>query len=241
MRSHRGFTLIELLVTMVIAVILMMAIYGAINSAQRSTQGIERKVTAQQDVRAALELMAMEIRMASFNPNFVTNIWVDPGNCFSASGSQTYQGIQSATNNLITIEMDINENSVITNNTNTDPNETIAYVYDAANQYITRMTNCSGNAQPFLGETAASGRPRTVRVINDINSNGAYDAGVDIPVFRYYNGNGTELVSFPADIPNIRRIDITLAVETAEIDPMTNQRRRLIYSTSVTPRNHVAN
>lgn len=241
MRSHKGFTLIELLVTMVITVILMMAIYGAINSAQRSTQGIERKVTAQQDVRAALELMAMEIRMASFNPNFVTNIWVDPGNCFSASGSQTYQGIQSATNNLITIEMDINENSVITNNTNTDPNETIAYVYDAANQYITRMTNCSGNAQPFLGETAASGRPRTVRVINDINSNGAYDAGVDIPVFRYYNGNGTELVSFPADIPNIRRIDITLAVETAEIDPMTNQRRRLIYSTSVTPRNHVAN
>ncbi len=241
MRSHKGFTLIELLVTMVITVILMMAIYGAINSAQRSTQGIERKVTAQQDTRAAVELMAMEIRMASYNPNFVTNIWVDPGNCFSASGNQTYQGIQAATNNLITIEMDINENSVITNNTNTDPNETISYVYDAANQYITRMTNCSGSAQPFLGETAASGRPRTVRVINDVNGNGTYDAGVDIPIFRYFDGSGTELTSWPADIPNIRRIDITLAVETAEIDPMTNQRRRLVYSTSVTPRNHVAN
>ena len=60
----KGFTLIELLITLVIAVILMMAIYGAINTAQRSTQGIERKVTAQQDARAAMELMAMEIRMA---------------------------------------------------------------------------------------------------------------------------------------------------------------------------------
>ncbi|NPU86059.1 MAG: prepilin-type N-terminal cleavage/methylation domain-containing protein [Syntrophaceae bacterium] len=240
MRSRKGFTLIELLVTMTITVILMMAIYGAINSAQRSTQGIERKVTAQQDARAALELIAMEIRMASYNPNFVTNIWVDPGNCFSTSGNQTYQGIQAATNNLITVEMDINENSVITNNTNTDPNETIAYVYDAANQYVTRTTNC-GTAQPFLGETPASGRPRTVRVINDVNGNGVYDAGVDIPIFRYFDGNGVELTSFPANIPNIRRIDITLAVETAEIDPMTNQRRRLVYSTSVTPRNHVAN
>jgi len=237
MRNDRGFTLIELLVTMSIAVMLMMAIYGAVNMAQRSSQGIERKVTAQQDARSALELMAMEIRMASYNPNFVTGIWVNPGDCSSTSSNQNYQGIQAATPNSISIEMDINENSVISSTSN--PNEIISYVYDPVNQYITRSTNCVSS--PFLGETPASGRPRTTRVINDQNGNGVYDVGVDIPVFRYYDGNGVELTNLPADIPNIRRIEITLAVETEHIDPSTNQRRRLVYSTSVTLRNHVAN
>ena len=37
---------------------------------------------------------------------------------------------------------------------------------------------------------------------------------------------------------NEPRIDITLAVETENVDSDTNQRRRLIYSTSVIPRNH---
>jgi type IV pilus assembly protein PilW len=240
MRNEKGFTLIELLVTIAVAMGLMLAIYGAINMAQRSSQGIERKVTTQQDARSALELMAMEIRMASYNPNFVTNIWVDPANCSSTSGNQNYQGIQAATPNTIAIEMDINENSVITSSTATDPNETIIYIYDPANQYITRSTNC-GAAMAFLGETAASGRPREVRVVNDINGNGAYDAGVDVPVFRYYDGNGVELTNLPAAIPNIRRVEITIVAETADIDPMTNQRRRVVYSTSVTLRNHVAN
>jgi hypothetical protein len=42
----------------------------------------------------------------------------------------------------------------------------------------------------------------------------------------------------PALIPDIRRIDITLVVDTEFVDPNTNQRRRMIYSTSVIPRNH---
>ena len=116
-----------------------------------------------------------------------------------------------------------------------DPNEVIRYTYDTANQYITRETNCGGG-QPFLGDTAASGNPRTVRVVN--NTAGAGNTA--IPVFRYYDGAGAEILStgLPAGIPNIRRIDIVLAVETEDVDPNTNQRRRLIYSTSVIPRNH---
>jgi len=68
--------------------ILLGSIYMAVNSAQRHSMGIERKVAAQQDVRPSLELMAMEIRMASFNPNFTTGNWVTPtgsGACTNAS------------------------------------------------------------------------------------------------------------------------------------------------------------
>ncbi len=113
-----------------------------------------------------------------------------------------------------------------------NPNEVIRYNYDTANQYITRTVNCEGGAQPFLGDTVAGGRPRTVRVINDT---------LGIPVFRYFDGTGTEIFPTAADqtpVPNIRRIEIVLAVETEHADPDTGQRRRLIYSTSVIPRNH---
>lgn len=218
MNNARGFTLVEIIVAMGVSLVLLGSIYLAIQSAQRSSAGIERKVTAQQDARGALEIMAMEIRMASFNPNYVTGIWV---------GNAQYKGIQTATANTIRIQMDINENSAIG-----DPNEDITYNYDTANQRITRDTG--GGAQAFLGDTAASGRPRTVHVINN-------DPNVNVPVFRYYDGTGAEIdaASLPASIPNIRMIAITLAVETNDIDPSTGQRRRMVYSTRVIPRNFV--
>ena len=86
---------------------------------------------------------------------------------------------------------------------------------------------------------------KTVRVINDVNGNGTMDAG-DLPVFRYYTALGTEIpvANFlnPATSPNIRdiaRIEITLSVETEDVAADTGQRRQMIYSTSIIPRNHV--
>jgi hypothetical protein len=62
-------------------------------------------------------------------------------------------------------------------------------------------------------------------------------------VFRYFNANGVQLnpAGTPmtdAQIPNIRRIEIVLLVESADVDPSTNQPRRMAYSTSIIPRNH---
>ena len=230
-KEDKGFTLVEILVTLAISMIMLGAIYMAINSAQRHSTSIERKVTAQQDARSALELMAMEIRMASFNPTYATGIWLDPANCASVSVNQQYRGIQTATATSIAVEMDIGPNTPSSAIRDAE-NEIITYTYDndPASLRITRSTNCGG-AQAFLGDTAASGRPRTVLVVNgDLN----------LPVFRYYDNDGNLIpaANLPAAIPNIRRIEITLAVQTEHIDPNTGQRRNLIYSTSVIPRNH---
>jgi prepilin-type N-terminal cleavage/methylation domain-containing protein len=235
MKEMRGFTLVELMIAMGVTVVLMVAVYMAVNAAQRHSSAIERKVTAQQDVKPALNLMAMEIGMASYNPNATRGNWLLASDCSTVSPNQNYLGIQEATANALTVEMDVNNNCTLDDmptcmQGNSNQNEVIRYNYDTANPYITRATNCGGG-QPFLGDTAASGHPRTVLVIND---------ALGLPVFRYYDGTGTEIVSagLPAGIPNIRRIDITLAVETEYNDPNTNQKRRLIYSTSVIPRNH---
>jgi prepilin-type N-terminal cleavage/methylation domain-containing protein len=244
MKEMRGFTLVELMIAMGVTVVLMAAVYMAVNATQRHSSAIERKVTAQQDVKPALNLMAMEIGMASYNPNATRGNWLLASDCSTVSPNQTYLGIQEATANVLTVEMDINADCTVDNDPicmrnysgNPNPNEVIRYNHDTANQYITRATNCGGG-QPFLGDKAASGNPRTVRVINNTAGTG----NTAIPVFRYYDGTGTEIFPTTADqtpIPNIRRIDITLAVETEDVDPNSGQRRRLIYSTSVIPRNH---
>ena len=233
MRNAKGFTLVEMMVAIAVAIGLLASVYLAINSTQRHSSSIERKVTAQQDVKPALDIMALEIGMASYNPTFATNFWVIPTGtfCGSVTTSQTYRGIQEATANSIAVEMDISGSSGDGNGALSESNEIIRYDYDTANQRITRATGC-GSGQPFLGDTVAG--QKTVRVING-GSN-----GLGIPVFRYYDGAGTEIAStsLPAAIPNIRRIEIVLAVETENNDVNTGQPRRLIYSTSVIPRNH---
>lgn len=238
MKNVKGFTLTEILFALFIGLLLMSAVYVSMISGQKSSVALEGKVVAHQDTRAVLEVMAMEIGMASYNPNFVASMWLNPGNCAGPSANQAYKGIQLATQNSITVEMDIGESSSVGDNSN----EVIAYVYDTVNQRITLATNC-GAAMSFLGDVPASGRPRTVRVINDINGNGVYDDGTDIPIFRYYDGAGNLIpfASLPGNIPNIRRIEITLAVETEDVAPDTNQRRRMIYSTAMVPRNHAIN
>jgi len=237
MRDAKGFTLVEMVVAIAVAMGLLTAVYLAINSTQRHSSSIERKVTAQQDVKPALDIMALEIGMASYNPTFASNLWVIPtGSCSTTSTNQTYRGIQEATANSIAVEMDISGSSSTPDDGNGalgEDNEIIRYDYDTANQRITRATSCE-SAQSFLGGTVAG--QKTVRVING-GSN-----GLGIPIFRYYDGTGNEITVSGNDlggrIPDIRRIEIVLAVETENNDANTNQPRRLIYSTSVIPRNH---
>ena len=257
MKKENGFTLVEILIALLIGSMMMTAIYGVVNMAQRTSTGVERKVIAQQDARNALDLMAAEIRMASFNPNSTTGNWLQSNNCTGVSGNQNYLGIQQATATAITVEMDMNEDCtenddpvcMRTDVTGTaNPNEVITYNYvtTGTNRYITRSTQC-GNPQPFLGDTAASvAGQKTVNVINTPTTPITVLNPV-IPVFRYYNGVGTDIsatvVTNPTDlilgIPAIRRIEITLVVETEGADLTDNTRKRLIYSTSVILKNHI--
>ena len=230
----------EVLFAIFVGVLLMAVAYIAMTSGQQSSAGVERKVAAQQDVRAAMQLMALELSMASYNPLFMPDMWRKipgvPGGCTDPSGSQVYKGIQEARPDSITIEADVGESGAI----HDQNNEIIRYAYDAGNQYMTRDT--CGGGMPFLGDVP--GNPRSVRVIN--NAMGIANGRGDAAVFRYYNAvgaTGTELYPYlpggdPAQIPNIRRVDITLAVETDQVDPSTHSPRRMIYSTSVLVRNH---
>jgi len=259
MGKDRGFTLVEILFALFVGLMLLGATYVAMTSGHQSSASVERKVAAQQDIRAALQTMGMEIAMASYNPHYMGNLWTDlpavgGGTQVSCSGSanQTFKGIREATPTSITVEMDTGENNQVGDTVG----EIIRYSYDSANQLITRETPVCGNSrnaadgQAFLGEDPATGLPRTVRVINNNPANSArniVNGHGAVAVFRYYNGKtdalnpyGTEI--YPGEnsavIPQIRRIDIILAVETNEVEPTTRARRQMTYSTSMLVRNH---
>lgn len=232
MKKQQGFTLVEVITSLAIGMVILAALYAMVNMGQKSTANIERKVYAQQDARSALEIMSLEIEMASYNPRpdlINNNFWKAPyaasnTTCVDA-GVKNYRGIQQATANAITVQMNLSGNDAIGDNVN----ESITYSYDSTNQCIIRTLDCAGANYNFLGHYP--GYPRSVRVINTS----------DVPVFRYFNAQGTEIpvASLQAGIPDIARIDITLWVETEDIDMNTGQRKQMIYSTSVIPRNHV--
>ena len=151
MKKHEGFTLVEILVSMFVGMLIIGAIYAAVVSSQRSTASVEQKVVAGQDARAALELMAIEIQMASYNPTYATGMWANPASCTAVSANQNYCGIQAATDSSITVEADINDNGSVVRSgaPNINPNEIITYTYDAANQYITRETRRAAGISLF--------------------------------------------------------------------------------------------
>lgn len=223
-----GFTLAELMMAMGVGAIIMAAVYGITVLAQKNSANMDSKVITQQDTRAVLELMAMEIGMASTNPSYYSTTWTNPSPrpCIAAA-PVTYRGIKNASANSIEVAMDIGGpgGSTIPSGVIGDaPNEYIIYNYDGAST-ITRSVDC-GPATAILGGAA---------LFSNVRNNAA-----GIPLFQYFDKTNAPL-AMPAGIPLIRRILITIVADTMYKDLNTNQPRRMVYSKSVIVRNHAIN
>ena len=216
-----GFTLVELLMAVAVGLVLLGAIWSAVMAGQRSSVGIERKVTTGQDARIALEIMAAEIRMASFNPMFAMGLWIDPASC-SPAANQGWRGIQEATSTVITIEMDLDPDGQCGNS----GNEIIRYAYDEPSGRITRETircasgiRTSSGAQPFLGPIPSN--PAVP------NCAGHQRGCARVSLLRWQRGRGRESAG---RIRRIRRIEIVLLAVSSDADPRTGEPRRLAFS-----------
>lgn len=256
--NKNGFTLVELIVAMGIGLVIMLAMYSLTQMGQRSSVSISQKVVTQQDTRAVLDLMAMEIRMASYNPS-VSNIWstIPTSGCNNMDNVAPVpgnKGIQKATANKILIAMDLNNDSKIgactcvggccgpPTNTCTAScagrNEYIMYNYDVNAGTITRNVSCGGN-EAILGGAGSS----------TMIANNATNPAVNL--FTYWGPNiddaalpdidiTANVIANPVKwIPQIRRIIITIVADTELVDATTKKKRRMTYSTGVMVRNHV--
>lgn len=223
--DKKGFTLVELLVSIAVGMVIILAVYAAVQTAQQSSTSMAQKVATQQDVRAVLDLMAMEIRMASYNPRNDSATWSTIPACAAmglGASVAVRKGIPVANRNTIVLAMDLDANGVI----GSAANEYLMYSYDGAS-VITRNVSCSGN-DAMLGGT---GTDTNVR-----------NAAAGLYLFRYYDRLDNDITaaveSDQSQTANIRRILITIVADTEHNDPNSQQPKRMIYSTNIIVRNH---
>jgi len=240
--KKNGFTLIELIIAVALGLLILTAVYAAIDMAQRSSASIGRKVVSQQDARAVLDLMAMEIRMASYDPTALADWSTIPicASMGSVAPITANKGIQTGSNvtNTIIIAMDLGGkfNPLTGLNDSSSgiigdyPNEYIEYSYNGADT-ITRNVSCSGDT-PILG-----GADSATMVHN---------AAAGVNLFTYFDGSNNDITATVLNnnpstvngVPAIRRIRITIVADTESKDSLTNQTRRMTYTTDVLVKNH---
>lgn len=92
MRHDRGFTLIELLMAVAIAGVVVGGVYSVYLTQQKSYLAQQEIVALQQSLRAAMQLMERDIRMAGYTPY-----------------EESSAGIQTANTNAIRFTLDIHD------------------------------------------------------------------------------------------------------------------------------------
>lgn len=128
--SNKGFTLIELMVALAATSILAACIWATYNTQLKSHITQKQVVEMQQNLRAAMQLIEREVRMAGYDP-------------LRNSGA----GITTMLGDTLTFDMDLTEDGDVS-----DPNEQVSYALatDAAgNQYLGRDTGGGGGLQPI--------------------------------------------------------------------------------------------
>jgi type IV pilus assembly protein PilW len=112
-RNQKGFTLVELLVVLALSSIVTAAVYKSFTAQQQVYIVQDQVAGMQQDIRASLEVMMKEIRMAGYDPQGTADA-----------------GITAATSSSIQFTADQNGNGVLVSPgppAANDPNEDITY------------------------------------------------------------------------------------------------------------------
>jgi type IV pilus assembly protein PilW len=114
-----GFTMVELLAAIFIAAILMAGLYSVFVSQQVAFSAQERIAEMNQNIRAVMDLMTREIRLAGYK-----------------KAGTTFNGIATAQPSTMRILADLDQNGDILG-----PNEDITYSHDATALQVWRERN----------------------------------------------------------------------------------------------------
>jgi type IV pilus assembly protein PilW len=130
---NMGFTLIELLVALALAAIFLLATMSIANMSIRSYGDQERVSDAQQSVRAALDLMVRDIRMAGYDPMAISH------------GPTTGIGILAATETMLQFSADLNADRA-----DSGGSENLTYFYDAGSKRLRQKEGGKAYPQTFI-------------------------------------------------------------------------------------------
>ena len=190
--NRKGFTLIELMVAMVVASIVMAAIYSVYRSQTQAHRTQQIVVQMQQNMRAALYLLEREIRMAGYSvtdppasAGFVQN-FIGLGAPHDGSGAVTDA-------NNIAFTVDNNDSGAIETAAAIAGFEIIAYRLNAANNTLERWDGSTGAWQVAADQ------------ITNLS-------------FTYHREDDSQIPFplAPADLENIRSVEVAITATSED-------------------------
>ena len=107
LKNNVGFTLIELLVAMLISTIVAAGLFAAYKSQQDAQLAQKQIVEMQQNLRAALYVMARDLRMAGYDPAGVSGAGITNAGDGSNGDPLAFTFLDDVTGILQTIEYDL--------------------------------------------------------------------------------------------------------------------------------------
>ena len=116
MKTSSGFTLIEVLIAMTVTLIIMGGAYMVFNSQQRTTTTQTNVSDLQQTLRAAMDFMARDIRMAGYDPKITRSFGISDIKFRSLTDTVSATG-----NSFIHFSWDKNSDGIL------DTDETMEY------------------------------------------------------------------------------------------------------------------
>lgn len=146
-KNDHGFTLVELMVAMAITLIVGVVITVAYTVQSRVHAEQDALVETQQNIRAALQFMQSELRLAGYNPQ-----GTEGKDCGASAGRSVKPGIHTATANSIGFSMDLDNDGKCTT-----PGENVLYqLYGLSNGVMKLGRRELGSTQQPVAENISA-------------------------------------------------------------------------------------
>ena len=137
-RKTNGYTLIELMIALVLSTAFILAVFTFSSMSIRSYRNQEQIADAQQSVRAAMDLMVRDIRMAGYDPMALSH------------GPSEGIGIIVATENMLQFSADLNGNRADDNGL-----ENMTYFFEPYSNRLRQKEGGASYAQTFIDHVSA--------------------------------------------------------------------------------------
>jgi len=204
LKNRKGFTLVELLIVMVIAGVVLAAVFQMYNFQQKNAVVQEQVTDLQQNLRASMYLMERDIRMAGYDPLASHNFGF------------TYAGFRDLNDNpdsgtatgrsAIAFTSDLNGNGVI------DGDETISYaMYDfaATDNNLDLMRDDGRDQNGVIQAPGVDTRQLLAENIAAVGFAYAFDSDGDNQLDTYASGAGNQVI-WAIDSDNNGTLDANL-------------------------------